>query len=119
MVGGLEVQTKTGWVSVPPVENTFVCNIGDMLDFLTKGFYRSAPHRVRNTSHKERYSYPFFFDPNFHVPVRPLPLSVVFNPTRTTRWDAQDLYAYEGSYGDYLIGKVAKVFPDLAVKTTI
>ena len=116
MVGGLEVQTKSGWVSVPPVPNTFVCNIGDMLDFLTKGFYRSAPHRVRNTTHAERYSYPFFFDPNFHALVRPLPLSVEFKPTRVTRWDNQDLYAYNGTYGEYLISKVSKVFPDLAAK---
>jgi isopenicillin N synthase-like dioxygenase len=114
MVGGLEVQTKSGWMSVPPVANTFVCNIGDMLDFLTKGFYRSAPHRVRNTTQTERYSYPFFFDPGFHAIVRPLPLSAEFKPSRVTRWDNQDLYAYEGSYGDYLISKVSKVFPELA-----
>ncbi len=29
------------------------------------------------------------------------------------RWDGQDLRAFTGSYGDYLLGKVSKVFPQL------
>ena len=29
------------------------------------------------------------------------------------RWDGQDLRAFTGTYGDYLLGKVAKVFPHL------
>ena len=29
------------------------------------------------------------------------------------RWDGQDLRAFSGSYGDYLLGKVSKVFPQL------
>jgi hypothetical protein len=29
------------------------------------------------------------------------------------RWDGQDLRAFSGTYGDYLLGKVSKVFPQL------
>ena len=29
------------------------------------------------------------------------------------RWDGRSVHAFEGTYGDYLLGKVAKVFPDL------
>jgi hypothetical protein len=29
------------------------------------------------------------------------------------RWDGQDLRAFSGTYGDYLMGKVSKVFPQL------
>jgi hypothetical protein len=29
------------------------------------------------------------------------------------RWDGADLEAFEGTYGDYLLGKVSKVFPEL------
>jgi isopenicillin N synthase-like dioxygenase len=34
-----------------------------MLDRLTHGIYRSTPHRVVNTSKRNRLSFPFFFDP--------------------------------------------------------
>ena len=46
--GGLEVKSRSRWVSAPPVPGSFVCNIGDMLDRMTGGLYRSTPHRVRN-----------------------------------------------------------------------
>lgn len=29
------------------------------------------------------------------------------------RWDGGDVLAWEGTYGDYLTAKVAKVFPEL------
>jgi polar amino acid transport system ATP-binding protein len=29
------------------------------------------------------------------------------------RWDGANLQAFEGSYGDYLLEKVSKVFPQL------
>ena len=29
------------------------------------------------------------------------------------RWDRASVHAFEGTYGDYLLGKVGKVFPEL------
>jgi isopenicillin N synthase-like dioxygenase len=113
--GGLQVRTpQRGWVDAPPIPGTFVCNIGDMLDRLTGGYYRSTPHRVRNLSGNERLSFPFFFDPDFTREVPPLPGRARLDGDGQPRWDGQDLRAFEGTYGDYLIAKVAKVFPDLA-----
>jgi isopenicillin N synthase-like dioxygenase len=111
--GGLAVRTLTGWVEVPPLRSTFVCNIGDMLDRLTGGWYRSTPHRVRNVSGNERLSYPFFFDPDFNREVPPLPASARTGTDHGDRWDGQDLRAFTGTYGDYLVAKVSKVFPHL------
>lgn len=73
-VGGLQVQTPSGhWVDAPPVENSFIVNVGDMLHHLSNGQLLSTPHRVINRTGKERYSIPFFFDPNVTSDIAPIP----------------------------------------------
>lgn len=111
--GGLQVHTPGGWTDAPPLPDTFVCNIGDMLERLTGGWYQSTPHRVRNTSGRDRLSFPFFFDPDFSASVPPLPSRAAVAPDGRQRWDGQSPLAFEGTYGDYLTAKVAKVFPGL------
>ena len=111
--GGLQVAAPEGWIEAPPVPGTFVCNIGDMLDRLTGGWYRSTPHRVRNLSGHPRLSFPFFLDPGFAAEVPPLPGRAATGEDGQRRWDGQDLRAFTGTYGDYLLGKVSKVFPQL------
>ena len=111
--GGLQVRTPDGWIDAPPVPGTFVANIGDMLDRLTGGWYRSTPHRVRNASGNERLSFPFFLDPGFADEVPPLPGRARVDADGHPRWDGTDLQAFAGTYGEYLLGKVSKVFPQL------
>jgi len=113
--GGLEVRSRSGWVAAPPIPESFVCNIGDMLDRMTRGLYRSTPHRVRNPAPRNRLSFPFFFDPNFFVRVQPIDLPGWESPAddRNERWDKASVHAFQGTYGDYLLNKVGKVFPEL------
>jgi isopenicillin N synthase-like dioxygenase len=112
--GGLQVAAPGGWIDAPPIQGTLVCNIGDMLDRLTGGWYRSTPHRVRNLSGRGRLSFPFFLDPGFAAEVPPLPDRAAAAEDGSRRWDGQDLRAFSGTYGDYLLGKVSKVFPQLS-----
>jgi len=112
--GGLQVATPAGWIDAPPIPGTLVCNIGDMLDRLTGGWYKSTPHRVRNVSGHGRLSFPFFLDPGFDAEVPPLPDRAAAADDGSRRWDGQDLRAFTGSYGDYLLGKVSRVFPQLS-----
>jgi isopenicillin N synthase-like dioxygenase len=108
---GLQVRARDGsWIDAPPIPGSFVCNIGDMLERLTGGAYRSTPHRVRNTSDVGRLSFPFFFDPSWDAVV-PVPEESL---PPEQRWDGADPFTFEGTYGDYLTAKVAKVFPALA-----
>jgi polar amino acid transport system ATP-binding protein len=112
-IGGLQVKTPAGWVDAPPLPRSFVCNIGDMLDRMTGGLYRSTPHRVRiNTSGRDRLSFPLFFDPNFEARVQPIE-GVHASDDSASRWDGANVHAFEGTYGDYLLAKVGKVFPEL------
>ena len=116
--GGLQVRSRSGWVDVPPDPDAFVCNIGDMLERMTGGRYRSTPHRVRNTSDRSRLSFPFFFDPGWDAVVRPVPAAGGNAPSEAApepRWDAASVHDLTGTYGDYLLAKVTKVFPALGV----
>lgn len=112
-VGGLQVHGPDGWVTVPPRPGAFVCNLGDMLERLTRGRYRSTPHRVRNDGDTDRLSIPFFFDPAWDAEVVPIPLEGAPPAARRPRWDGAGLEAFEGTYGEYLLAKVRRVFPDL------
>ncbi len=115
--GGLEVRAPTGWTIAPPVPGSFVCNLGDMLERMTGGVYRSTPHRVRNTGRVGRVSFAFFFDPSWDAEVSPLPLDRPPPPMASApRWDGADVHELGGTYGAYLLAKVAKVFPELGAR---
>jgi isopenicillin N synthase-like dioxygenase len=113
--GGLQVKSRGRWIDAPPIAGSFLCNIGDMLDRMTRGIYRSTPHRVLNTAERDRLSFPFFFDPNFQAEVRPIDeLSAhAIEDDSHQRWDRANIHEIGGTYGDYLLGKVSKVFPQL------
>ena len=130
--GGLEVRRAADgeWVAAPPIAGTFVVNIGDMLEKMTGGALISTPHRVINPRAADRVSFPLFFDPSFDakmdslVEVSPVLRELVGRGAtaegreRSTykRWDGKEigLNDFQGTYGDYILGKVSKVFPQLA-----
>jgi len=76
-VGGLQVETGGGWIDVPPTENAFVVNIGEILELATNGYLRATPHRVKTPpAGVDRYSIAYFISPSLlagQVPVLTLP----------------------------------------------
>lgn len=115
---GLEVRVDGRWLAVPSDPDLVICNLGDMLDRLTAGRYRSNPHRVRNVGGVDRISLPFFLDPSWDARIEPIVLpddaTWVVPEDRAERWDRATLRHVDGIYGDWLLAKVAKVFPQLA-----
>lgn len=72
--GGLEVESRSGeWVAATPMAGAFVVNVGDMLENWTNGRFISIKHRVINRSGNERYSVPYFLNPDLDAVVEPLP----------------------------------------------
>ncbi len=72
---GLEVLfPHDEWVAAPPIENTLVVNIGDLLERWSNNRLPSTKHRVRNLNSSERYSIAMFYDPSAGAVVDPLEL---------------------------------------------
>jgi len=100
-VGGLQVQNVNGeWLHAPPIAGSLIVNVADLLARWTAGAYKSTPHRVVNTSGRERLSLVLAYDPN-----------------PETQIDPRDVFgcACEGAEapitcGDYLIWRFAKAF---------
>ena len=67
----LRVHTKDKWIDVPCLENTFIINLGDMLQMWTNGLFVSTPHEVIHKSSASRISIPFFIYPNIDATIEP------------------------------------------------
>ena len=68
---GLEVQNPEGnWIPIAAKSKSIVCNIGDMMQLVTRSQLKSTSHRVVDnniSSSKSRYSMPFFLHPSPEV----------------------------------------------------
>lgn len=55
-VGGLQVLHEGHWVAVEPSPNAFIVNVGDHLEILSNGRYKSVEHRAVVNSERTRIS---------------------------------------------------------------
>ncbi|NP_001234338.1 gibberellin 2-oxidase 2 [Solanum lycopersicum] len=70
---GLQILLKDGhWISVPPDENSFFVNVGDSLQVMTNGRFKSVKHRVLANSVKSRLSMIYFGGPPLSEKIAPL-----------------------------------------------
>uniref|UniRef100_A0A7N2LQ70 Fe2OG dioxygenase domain-containing protein n=1 Tax=Quercus lobata TaxID=97700 RepID=A0A7N2LQ70_QUELO len=60
---GLQIRQNGMWIPVKPLQNAFVVNIGDILEIVTNGIYRSIEHRATVNSECERLSIATFYSP--------------------------------------------------------
>jgi isopenicillin N synthase-like dioxygenase len=82
---GLQVRGNDGeWLDVPVVPGAFVINIGDLLARWTNDRWVSTVHRVvSNGTGGERFSLPFFHQPNFDAVIECIPTcATADNPPR-------------------------------------
>ncbi|XP_027368442.1 gibberellin 2-beta-dioxygenase 6-like [Abrus precatorius] len=62
-VSGLELLKDDQWVTVKPISNTLIINLGDMMQAISDGKYKSVTHRVKLNNHRERISLCYFVFP--------------------------------------------------------
>lgn len=72
-VEGLQIQYQDKWITVQPIANSFVVNVGDHLEIFSNGKYKSVLHRVSVNSMKSRISVASLHSLPFKRMVRPSP----------------------------------------------
>jgi isopenicillin N synthase-like dioxygenase len=105
---GLEVLNAAGaWIDVPPLDDAFVVNVGDLLEMWTNGHFVATTHRVRRVT-EERWSFPLFFNVDHDTAVAPLPQFVEPDATARTPIIAGDhLFAQTAQSFTYLRARLA------------
>lgn len=73
-IGGLQIKRPNGdWVDADPIPNTFIVNLGELLEILTGGYLKATPHRVINkSSTHSRIAVPIFINPALTARIAPL-----------------------------------------------
>ncbi|XP_024027960.1 feruloyl CoA ortho-hydroxylase 1-like [Morus notabilis] len=61
------------WIHVPHVDGALVINIGDVLQIMSNGLYKSVEHRALPNKNKSRISIPIFVNPGPDALIGPLP----------------------------------------------
>nr|AAB70884.1 1-aminocyclopropane-1-carboxylate oxidase [Pelargonium x hortorum] len=72
-VSGLQLLKDGNWVDVPPMHHSIVINLGDQLEVITNGKYKSVEHRVIAQSDGTRMSIASFYNPGSDAVIYPAP----------------------------------------------
>ncbi|XP_037448434.1 1-aminocyclopropane-1-carboxylate oxidase-like [Triticum dicoccoides] len=75
-VSGLQLLKDGAWVDVPPMRHAIVVNIGDQLEVITNGRYKSVMHRVLTRPDGNRMSLASFYNPGADAVIFPAPALV-------------------------------------------
>ncbi|XP_052166717.1 1-aminocyclopropane-1-carboxylate oxidase 1-like [Oryza glaberrima] len=75
-VGGLQLLKDGEWVDVPPMRHSIVVNLGDQLEVITNGRYKSVMHRVVAQTDGNRMSIASFYNPGSDAVISPAPALV-------------------------------------------
>ncbi|GJW74012.1 protein SRG1 [Tanacetum coccineum] len=92
---GLQILKNQTWVPVQPVPNALVINIGDTLEVLTNGRYKSVEHRAVTDKENDRLTLVTFYSPNHHTEVAPMPEMVdEDNPAKYRKYNHGEYFKH-------------------------
>ncbi|CAN1843422.1 1-aminocyclopropane-1-carboxylate oxidase [Linum perenne] len=72
-VSGLQLLKDGEWVDVPPMRHSIVINLGDQIEVITNGRYKSVEHRVVAQTDGTRMSIASFYNPGNDAVIYPAP----------------------------------------------
>ncbi|KAJ7968944.1 Gibberellin 2-beta-dioxygenase [Quillaja saponaria] len=109
---GLQICLKDGtWVSVPPDYTSFFINVGDSLQVMTNGRFRSVKHRVMADTMKSRVSMIYFGGPPLNEKIAPLPSLMRKEEESLYKeftWCEYKKAVYKSRLSDYRLGPFEK-----------
>ncbi|KAL2472754.1 Gibberellin 2-beta-dioxygenase 1 [Forsythia ovata] len=111
---GLQVLLKDGnWISVPPDQNSFFINVGDSLQVMTNGMFKSVRHRVVANTSKSRISMIYFGGPPLCEKIAPLPSLMKGEDSlyREFTWFEYKKSAYKSRLDENRLGRFEKLQP--------
>eukprot|EP01018_Ginkgo_biloba_P008653 Gb_05887 [translate_table: standard] len=72
-VEGLNIKKNDSWIPVKPLPNALVVNIGDSLEIMSNGRYKSIEHRAITNKDRERISIVTLYSAGYNVQMVPSP----------------------------------------------
>ncbi|KAF8053043.1 hypothetical protein N665_1472s0007 [Sinapis alba] len=109
---GLQICLKDGsWVAVPPDHSSFFINVGDALQVMTNGRFKSVKHRVLADTRRSRVSMIYFGGPPLSEKIAPLSCLVPKQEDwlyKEFTWSQYKSSAYKSKLGDYRLGLFEK-----------
>ncbi len=102
--GGLQCHsTEHGWIDVPPTPGTIVVNLGDAMQVWSNDRYKAASHRVLKRTHNERFSAPYFLNPQSDAVLAPIAELCADSPARYRSF----------TWREFINGRISDNFADL------
>jgi len=111
--GGLQVEHDGTWIDAPPVEDAFVVNIGELMEYATDGYLKATLHRVQSPPPgTQRLSVPFFFNPalSSSMPRIELPAELAAQARGVTE-DPDNVIS--GVFGENMLKARLRAHPDV------
>ncbi|KAJ4907095.1 Gibberellin 2-beta-dioxygenase 3 [Raphanus sativus] len=112
---GLQICLKDGtWVDVPPDHSSFFVFVGDTLQVMTNGRFKSVKHRVLTNTKRSRLSMIYFAGPPLTEKIAPLSCLVPKQEDwlyKEFTWSQYKSAAYKTKLGDYRLGPFEKQLP--------
>ncbi|XP_058114291.1 protein SRG1-like [Magnolia sinica] len=98
-VDGLEVFKDGKWIKIPAIPHALLVNIGDQLEIMSNGIFKSPVHRAVTNSEKERMSVAMFYAPEMEKEIGPA--DGLVDNGRSTLYQKMKVKEYIDLYDQY------------------